>query len=120
MSIESAVESIYQKKMKVEEFSGFSEQEFEKFLAKQRGIIDTSNEIILDAFAKRVEAAKKVAIAKKIVNAPLFMPQREEEILTNAVEYSKKIGIDAELGKEIIAFILTKAREIQDRYYSTL
>lgn len=121
MGIESVVDGIYRKKMRADEFKGsFSEAEFEKFLAEQRGIIDNCNEVILDEFAKRVEATKRVAIAKFIAETPVYASNREEEILKKAEDYSRTIGVDPLVGREIILLILKKAREIQDSYHSSL
>ena len=115
------VEDIFNKKRLAKEHKGeFSVSEYEKFIAKQRGIIDSCNELILDACLKRIDASKKVAVAKFISETPVYSPQREEEIIMHAGEYAKKINLDPEVAKEIITLILKRARTSQDSYFASL
>lgn len=119
--METVVEDIYNKKKRAKDHQGeFSVSEYEKFIARQRGIIDNCNELILDAFAKRVEASKRVAIAKMISESPVYSPKREEEILAHAENYAKKINLDPKSAREVIEIVLKKAREQQDEYYLSL
>ncbi len=50
-------------------------------LAEARAIIDQQDKIIMDAFVKRMEAAKEIARNKVAQGMPTYVPEREQEIL---------------------------------------
>ena len=93
-----------------EDIDGGKSEQNNESISKLRAVIDEQNEIIAEAFSKRMEAVKKIGAIKKSEGIPALDSDRENEILekvssmvpsdlkNQTVELFKKI---MDIGKEI-------------------
>jgi len=83
-------------------------------LEEARKIINRQDRIILEAFEKRMAAAREIARSKTELGQPVYVPQREEEILEWVMD-------EAEEGLEgYAAEVFRKLMEVSREYQNSL
>lgn len=94
----------------------FSEGDYAGRMGGLRAEIDECNKGAIDLLARRIAAAKVVAVCKWSAGKPNFDASREQAILEGAGRYAAGKGLPPEYGSELVGLMLKLAREEQDSF----
>ena len=87
-------------------------------LEEAREIIDRQDQIILKAFGTRMEAAGQIARVKSQKGTPVYVPAREQEILSRIAE--KAAELQPEGLPEYAVELYRKIMELSRQYQNTI
>lgn len=89
-------------------------------LAEAREIIDCQDKVILEAFIKRMEAAKEISRNKEELGLPVYVPQREKEILEQVAQRTPQEL--ASYASSLFETLMSLSRQYQrqNRHYGLL
>ena len=86
-----------------------------EFRGRQRTLISTSHDIILQMAQQRILASQAVAAEKYLESDTLHKPEVEENLFVSARRRGKQLGLNPETAEDIARLLLSKAREVQER-----
>lgn len=81
------------------------EKNIDSLLQKLRGEIDSLDQNVFDLLAKRMQISEEIGVLKKENNIPILQVARWNEILEQAIEKGKQIGLNSEFVYNYLAAI---------------
>jgi chorismate mutase len=88
-------------------------------LAEHRRKIEEIDSEIIQLIARRLQEAKRIFRAKRVVGLEISDPEQETLVLRRAMDSATELGLDAGAIREIFAILiamsLEKQRELQGR-----
>ncbi|MBI4912002.1 MAG: prephenate dehydrogenase/arogenate dehydrogenase family protein [Acidobacteria bacterium] len=84
-------------------------------LQEVREVIDGLDRDILDLLARRMELARRAALAKAELGAPVLDPSREASLLEKRRAWAAEAGLDPAGSEEVFRSILRLSRKTQGR-----
>jgi chorismate mutase/prephenate dehydrogenase len=84
--------------------------DYQKRLEALRKSIDDTDEKIVSLLAKRQKFVEKIVEIKKKNNLPVYHPAREEDLISERRNQSRKSGLNADFVEELFRIILRRSR----------
>ena len=84
-----------------------------KDLSVLRLLIDAVDQKIITLISQRLELVNEVGEYKKAHNLPIFVPEREAEILANLGSKAKKLGVSESLIQNLYAVMFEFSKQVQ-------
>ena len=86
-----------------------------EYRGRQRAVISSSHDRILELAHARVEASRNVAAEKYLESDTIHKPAVEENLFVSARRRARQLGLSAETAEDIARLLLSNAREVQER-----
>ena len=84
-----------------------------KDLSVLRLLIDAVDQKIITLISQRLELVNEVGEYKKAHNLPIFVPEREAEILANLGSKAQKLGVSESLIENLYAVMFEFSKQVQ-------
>lgn len=80
---------------------------------KLREEIDKLDEFLVYLLFKRLELVEKIGELKKKYNIPLYVPEREKEIIKKCIEFSKNFNLSNKFIELIFKTVFNESKLIE-------
>ena len=82
-------------------------------LSVLRLLIDAVDQKVITLISQRLELVNEVGEYKKAHNLPIFVPEREAEILANLGSKAQKLGVSESLIENLYAVMFEFSKQVQ-------